>query len=80
MLVLLAVLNDFPIMMIAYDNVRVAERPVRWEMPRVLAVAVTAGTMGLVFYRPRGKSSADAGLGEGLAVRGGLDQCDRGLS
>jgi len=48
MLVLLAVLNDFPIMMIAYDNVRVAERPVRWEMQRVLAVAVTAGTMGVV--------------------------------
>ena len=48
MLVLLAVLNDFPIMMIAYDNVRVAERPVRWEMPRVLAVAVTAGTMGVI--------------------------------
>ncbi len=48
MLVLLAVLNDFPIMMIAYDNVRVAEQPVRWEMPRVLAVAVTAGTMGVI--------------------------------
>lgn len=48
MLVLLAVLNDFPIMMIAYDNVRVARRPVRWEMGRVLAVAVVAGTMGLV--------------------------------
>lgn len=48
MLVLLAVLNDFPIMMIAYDKVRVAERPVRWEMPRVLAVAVTAGTMGVI--------------------------------
>jgi len=48
MLVLLAVLNDFPIMMIAYDNVRVAERPVRWEMQRVLAVAVVAGTMGVI--------------------------------
>ena len=48
MLVLLAMLNDFPIMMIAYDNVRVAQRPVRWEMPRVLAVAVTAGTMGVI--------------------------------
>jgi len=48
MLVLLAILNDFPIMMIAYDNVRVAERPVRWEMGRVLAVAVVAGVMGVV--------------------------------
>jgi len=48
MLVLLAILNDFPIMMIAYDNVRVAERPVRWEMSRVLTVAVTAGAMGVI--------------------------------
>ncbi len=48
MLVLLAVLNDFPIMMIAYDNVRVAARPVRWVMSRVLAVAVVAGTTGVI--------------------------------
>ena len=48
MLVLLAVLNDFPIMMIAYDNVRVAERPVRWVMSRVLSVAVVAGTTGVI--------------------------------
>ena len=48
MLVLLAILNDFPIMMIAYDNVPVAERPVRWDMPRALAVAVVAGVMGVI--------------------------------
>ena len=48
LLVLLAVLNDFPIMMIAYDNVRVAPRPVRWLMSRVLAVAVVAGTTGVI--------------------------------
>ena len=32
MIVLLAILNDFPIMMIAYDNVPVAPKPVRWDM------------------------------------------------
>jgi len=48
MLVLLAILNDFPIMMIAYDNVRVEEHPVQWVMPRVLSVAVVAGTMGVI--------------------------------
>jgi len=48
MLVLLAILNDFPIMMIAYDNVRIAERPVRWEMGRVLTVAGVAGVTGVV--------------------------------
>jgi len=48
MLVLLAVLNDFPIMMIAYDNVRVAEHPVKWVMSRVIAVAVVTGTTGVI--------------------------------
>ncbi len=32
MIVLLALLNDIPIMMIAYDNAPVARRPVRWDM------------------------------------------------
>jgi H+-transporting ATPase len=48
MIVLLAILNDFPIMMIAYDNVRAAPQPVRWDMHRVLTVATTLGLMGLV--------------------------------
>ncbi|MGD8789695.1 MAG: plasma-membrane proton-efflux P-type ATPase, partial [Burkholderiales bacterium] len=39
MIVLLAMLNDFPIMMIAYDNAEVAPHPVRWDMARVLSVA-----------------------------------------
>ena len=38
--VLLALLNDIPIMMIAYDNAPVALRPVRWDMERVLTVAL----------------------------------------
>ena len=36
MVVLLALLNDLPIMMIAYDNAPFAPRPVRWDMARVL--------------------------------------------
>ncbi|WP_102224260.1 plasma-membrane proton-efflux P-type ATPase [Acidimangrovimonas sediminis] len=47
MIVLLAVLNDFPIMMIAYDNVTVAERPVRWDMHRVITIASTLGVLGV---------------------------------
>jgi len=47
MIVLLAILNDFPIMMIAYDNAPVAPRPVRWDMPRVLTVAGTLGVTGV---------------------------------
>jgi H+-transporting ATPase len=48
MIVLLALLNDFPIMMIAYDNVRVAPRPVRWRMHRVLTIAAILGVAGVL--------------------------------
>jgi H+-transporting ATPase len=47
MIVLLAVLNDFPIMMIAYDNANVAAKPVRWNMHRVLTIAACLGLMGV---------------------------------
>ncbi len=48
MVVLLALLNDLPIMMIAYDNASVAERPVRWNMGRVLAIATVLGGYGVI--------------------------------
>jgi H+-transporting ATPase len=48
MIVLLAILNDFPIMMIAYDNAPVAPRPVRWDMHRVLTISVVLGVVGVV--------------------------------
>jgi H+-transporting ATPase len=48
MIVLLALLNDFPIMMIAYDNVPVADQPVRWQMPRVLTLAGVLGVAGVL--------------------------------
>jgi H+-transporting ATPase len=48
MIVLLAVLNDFPIMMIAYDNVRVARQPVRWDMHRVLTMSSVLGVSGVL--------------------------------
>jgi H+-transporting ATPase len=48
MIVLLAILNDFPIMMIAFDNAKTASQPVRWDMHRVLTVAATLGALGLV--------------------------------
>ena len=47
MVVLLALLNDLPIMMIAYDNAPVALRPVRWNMERVLIVASALGIFGV---------------------------------
>ena len=48
MIVLLAILNDFPIMMIAYDNVLVAQRPVRWDMWRVLIMSTFLGLTGVI--------------------------------
>jgi len=48
MIVILALLNDMPIMTIAYDNVRVQEKPVRWNMRGVLIVASLLGTTGVV--------------------------------
>lgn len=48
MIILLALLNDFPIMMIAYDNAAFVQTPVRWAMRRVLAVSSLLGLMGVV--------------------------------
>jgi len=48
MIVLIAILNDFPIMMIAYDNAPVAERPVRWDMQRVLTISSVLGALGVI--------------------------------
>ncbi|HUY18789.1 MAG TPA: plasma-membrane proton-efflux P-type ATPase [Candidatus Binataceae bacterium] len=48
MIVLLAMLNDFPIMTIAYDNAPVAEKPVRWDMHRVLTISTVLGILGVI--------------------------------
>ena len=48
MIVLLALLNDIPIMMIAYDNAPFAEEPVRWDMTRVLTIATVLGVYGVL--------------------------------
>jgi H+-transporting ATPase len=48
MIIILALLNDLPIMMIAYDNVKIQEKPVRWNMRDVLVVASLLGITGVV--------------------------------
>jgi H+-transporting ATPase len=47
MIVILALLNDLPIMMIAYDNVKIHQHPVRWNMRDVLVVASMLGVTGV---------------------------------
>jgi H+-transporting ATPase len=48
MIVLLALLNDLPIMTIAYDNVKYSDKPERWNMRTLLGVATFLGAIGVV--------------------------------
>ncbi len=43
MIVIMSLLDDLPIMTIAYDNTAVAEKPIRWQMPRLLGVSAVLG-------------------------------------
>ncbi len=47
MIVLLAILNDLPIMTIAYDNVKISSNPERWDMRKVMGVATSLGMIGV---------------------------------
>jgi H+-transporting ATPase len=47
MIILLALLNDLPIMTIAFDNTHLAAEPVRWDMRRVLTIATVMGMIGV---------------------------------
>lgn len=48
MIVFLAVLNDGAVLSIAYDHVRGAPKPVKWDMRRVLTIATVLGLTGVV--------------------------------
>ena len=47
MLVLLALLNDLPIMTIAYDNVKYSDKPEKWNMRQLLGIATFLGIIGV---------------------------------
>jgi len=48
MIILLALLNDLPIMTIAYDKTWLDPQPVRWQMHRVLLVSSILGVIGVI--------------------------------
>ncbi len=48
MIILLALLNDIPILAIAYDNTRVHHTPARWKMRELLTVSSALGLSGVV--------------------------------
>jgi len=49
MIILLALLNDIPILAIAYDNTKISTKPVRWEMHSLLIISTVLGVSGVVF-------------------------------
>ncbi len=55
MIIVLALLNDIPILSIAYDNTKVRKMPVRWDMREMLILSSWLGIAGvlssfLIFY------------------------------
>jgi H+-transporting ATPase len=48
MIILLALLNDLPILAIASDHTRIDRQPVRWDMPQLLTVASVLGVSGVI--------------------------------
>ncbi|WP_197513342.1 plasma-membrane proton-efflux P-type ATPase [Acidihalobacter aeolianus] len=59
MIIVLALLDDIPIMTIAYDNTWLSPKPVRWDMHRVLSLSSILGflsvaqTFGLMYIGDR---------------------------
>jgi len=47
MIIVLALLDDIPIMTIAYDNTRIDPEPVRWQMNKVLSVSSVLGLLAV---------------------------------
>jgi H+-transporting ATPase len=48
MIILLAFLNDVPIMTIAYDRTYLDPKPVRWNMHRIIVVSTVMGLTGVI--------------------------------
>jgi H+-transporting ATPase len=48
MIILIALLNDIPIMMIAYDNMVVQKDPVFWDMREIFVIAVGLAVVGVI--------------------------------
>ena len=48
MIILLALLNDIPILSIAYDNTKIEKKPVRWDMHEMLVLSSWLGIAGVL--------------------------------
>lgn len=48
MIVIISLLDDIPIMTIAYDNTPVSAQPIRWKMPQILTISTALGFFSVV--------------------------------
>lgn len=48
MIIMLALLNDIPIMTIVYDHTIEEKKPVHWKMKKVLTIATSLGIVGII--------------------------------
>ncbi|NPA74541.1 MAG: plasma-membrane proton-efflux P-type ATPase [Euryarchaeota archaeon] len=48
LIILLALLNDIPILTIAYDNVKIDKKPEKWEMHKILTLSTALGLLGVI--------------------------------
>lgn len=48
MIIVIALLNDIPIMMIAYDHMRIPSKPVKWNMYEVLTISIGLAFVGVI--------------------------------
>jgi H+-transporting ATPase len=48
MIVIMSLLDDVPIMTIAYDHTPVSAGPIRWHMPRIIGVSAVLGLFSVV--------------------------------
>ncbi len=47
-IILLALLNDIPILTIAYDNVKIGRKPEKWNIPLILGLSSALGSIGVI--------------------------------
>lgn len=48
MIVIMSLLDDIPIMTIAYDNTSVSDKPIRWRMKRILTTSSVLGVVAVI--------------------------------
>ena len=48
MIIIIALLNDIPIMMISYDHMRVHSHPIRWNIKEILLISLGISMIGVI--------------------------------